>query len=286
MFKKLPFHFWIGVILVGIFWYLNWSLTGVRTQWAFFPLWLGYSLVVDSIVHVRKGSSLLTRSVKFYILLFIISAPCWWLFELLNHFTHNWSYFGSERFSVFEISIFKTLSFTTVIPSVFGTAELVSTFNWVQGIKKGPVVKPTVKLTITFFLVGWGMLILLILLPKYFFVFIWLSVFFITEPINVWLNNRTLMYATGQGDWRIVLSLWLGCLICGFFWEMWNYYSYPKWVYSVPFVDFLHIFEMPALGYLGYLPFSLELYALYQLIAGSFRSEKMKNYLSFEFNAM
>ena len=282
--KKFPFRFWIGIVLVGVFWYLNWCLTGVRTNWAFFPLWLGYSLVVDGIVYVRKGSSLFSRSIELYILLFVVSAPCWWLFELLNYFTQNWTYYGSEHFSALELSLFKTLSFTTVIPSVFGTAELVSTFKWMKKINKGPVVKPTFNVTITFFFVGWVMLVLLILFPNYFFVFIWLSVFFITEPVNVWFNNRTLMKSTGKGDWRLVISLWLGCLICGFFWEMWNYYSYPKWIYSVPFVDFMHIFEMPVLGYLGYLPFSLELFALYQLIAGIFQNTKMQNYLSFEFD--
>jgi hypothetical protein len=54
----------------------------------------------------------------------------------------------------------------------------------------------------------------------------------------------------------------------GFFWEMWNYFSYPKWVYSVPFVNVVHIFEMPLLGYGGYLPFACELFAVYHLVMG------------------
>ncbi len=64
------------------------------------------------------------------------------------------------------------------------------------------------------------------------------------------------------------MALWLGVLVCGFFWEMWNYFSYPKWQYTVPGVSFLHIFEMPLLGYGGYLPFAMELHALYHLAAG------------------
>ncbi len=48
-----------------------------------------------------------------------------------------------------------------------------------------------------------------------------------------------------------------GTLFTGFFWEMWNYYSLPKWVYHVPYVGFWKIFEMPALGYLGYPFFGL-----------------------------
>ena len=31
----------VGIALVLLFWTLNWSLDGLRTHWAFFPLWLG-----------------------------------------------------------------------------------------------------------------------------------------------------------------------------------------------------------------------------------------------------
>ena len=42
----------------------------------------------------------------------------------------------------------------------------------------------------------------------------------------------------------------------------------PKWFYTVPFVGFAKIFEMPLLGYGGYWPFAWELYALYHLFWG------------------
>lgn len=54
----------------------------------------------------------------------------------------------------------------------------------------------------------------------------------------------------------------LGALICGFFWEMWNYFSFPKWIYHTPGAEFLRVFEMPLLGYGGYIPFALVLYDL------------------------
>ena len=62
------------------------------------------------------------------------------------------------------------------------------------------------------------------------------------------------------------VALWTGVLVCGFFWEMWNWRSYPKWIYDTPGVRSAYLFEMPALGYLGYLPFALELYLLKQLL--------------------
>ena len=47
----------------------------------------------------------------------------------------------------------------------------------------------------------------------------------------------------------------MAALVCGFFWGMWNYYSYAKWVYAIPHVQRFRVFEMPVLGYVGYLPF-------------------------------
>ena len=49
----------------------------------------------------------------------------------------------------------------------------------------------------------------------------------------------------------------LTTLVTGFFWEMWNYYSLPKWIYTIPYLGFWKIFEMPFLGYLGYPFFGL-----------------------------
>jgi hypothetical protein len=60
---------------------------------------------------------------------------------------------------------------------------------------------------------------------------------------------------------------------------MWNFFSYPKWIYQVPFVDFFRVFEMPLLGYGGYLPFSLELFALYHLVMGLLKREEGQNFV-------
>jgi hypothetical protein len=93
------------------------------------------------------------------------------------------------------------------------------------------------------------------------------------------MGNRSLLAYPAKGDWRPVVSLSVGCLICGFFWEMWNYYSYPKWIYDVPGVSFLHVFEMPLLGYGGYVPFAWELFALYHLVAGPLRRRAAADFI-------
>src|SRR6266542_5680169 len=138
--SRLPLHGWLGLTLIIIFWALNWTLTGARTNWGFFPMWLGYCLSIDGLVFRRTGTSLLTRSWRKYIGLFLISAPVWWIFELLNLRTQNWTYIGAEIFSPLQYVFWSTLSFTIVIPAVFGSTEFFLSFNFVKRLKPRPVV--------------------------------------------------------------------------------------------------------------------------------------------------
>ena len=278
---RFPLYGWIGILLILIFWYLNWFLEGLRTNWAFFPLWLGYCLTVDAIVFKRKGTSLIKRNVKKYILLFVISAPVWWLFELFNSVTQNWFYDGKQYFTDLQFFLLASLSFSTVIPAVFGTSELAGTFQWIRNLNTLKKIKPTDNLLRLFVVLGILTLILEMILPQIFYPLIWITVYFLIEPVNIKLQNRNLLKFTREGNWQPVFSLWIGCLICAFFWEMWNYYSYPRWYYHLPMVNFLHVFEMPLLGYIGYIPFSLELFAVYNFITGIFGDKEYK-FIRFE----
>ena len=277
--RKFPLHGWIGLGLVAVFWTLNWSLSGLRTQWTFFPMWLGLCLTIDALVLWRTGTSLFFRSHRKYLLLFIASAPVWWLFELANTRLQNWHYAGAEAFSPFMFWFWATINFSTVVPAVFGSAELMRSF--LKKPVKGPVIQPTRIITGSFFLAGWVMLILMVAWPGIFFPFVWVSLYFILEPLNIWSGHRSLVEWTKDGNWQPVVSLWLGVLLTGFFWELWNYYSFPKWIYHVPWGNWLHIFEMPLLGYAGYLPFALELFSLYHFLAGLLGAKKTEYVMKF-----
>jgi len=265
-----PLYGWLGIFLAGPFWILNWSLSGLRTHWGFFPLWVGYCLTIDALVCRRTGTSLLTRSWRKYVGLFLVSAPVWWIFEALNLRTQNWMYLGAQGFSPLAYTFWTTLSFTTVIPAVFGTAELFASFDFVKRRRRGLMIGTDRFTTTAFFVTGWFMLALLLVWPSIFFLFNWLSVYFILEPLNIWLGNRSLADWTRKRDWRPMIALWCGVLVTGFFWEMWNYFSYPKWIYDVAWAARPKVFEMPLLGYGGYLPFALELYAIYHFTLGLF----------------
>jgi hypothetical protein len=274
--SKFPLQGWTGLALVAVFWPLNWLLPGLRTHILFFPLWLGYCLVIDGLVFWRTGTSLLARGWKKYIGLFLASAPVWWLFEWFNLRLQNWVYRGAEFFTPLQFFLLATLSFTTVIPAVLGSAELVASFGFVKKLGRGPVIRPDRATTIGFFAAGWVMIALMLAWPRLFFPFVWLSVYFILEPVNAWLGNRSLADYTRDGNWRPVVTLWLGVLLTAFFWEMWNYYCYPKWIYTIPWGGWFKVFEMPLLGYGGYLPFALELYAIVHLFAGLLGHRRMR----------
>jgi hypothetical protein len=259
---------WTGVLLVAVCWPLNWLLpnSSMRTSYLFFPLWLGYILAVDALVQSRSGSSLWTRSRADFVLLFLASAPVWWIFELFNQRTANWEYLGANAFTPLQYFLLCTVCFSTVMPAVFETAELVRSFDWVQRLRSGPRLVSTPCLQLGLFTAGGVMVALTLLWPRYCYPFVWSSLVLLLEPINAALGRPHLLIPLGRGDWRPVLSLSLGALLCGFFWEMWNFYSYPKWIYHTPGAQFLHLFEMPLLGYGGYIPFALELYEVKNLL--------------------
>lgn len=265
---RFPAHGWMGLALIAVFWPLNWFLEGMRSHWCFFPLWLGYCLAVDGISVYRRGSSLLTRNRWIYVSLFVISVPLWWVFEVINFRTQNWRYVGRELVGVVEYPLLASLSFSTVVPAVLGTAEMLAGFDFMQRFRRGPALRPGRHTGLFFFAVGLVMFSLMMAWPRYFFPFVWLSLYFLVEPVNLWMRNRSLLEWTREGDWRPLASLWMGVLVCGFFWEMWNFLSYPKWVYTIPGFDSWRLFEMPLPGYLGYLPFSLELFAVVHLVLG------------------
>jgi len=261
----IPARVPVGFLLVAGAWILSWGLSGQRTHALFFPLWLGYCLVIDGWTRARTGTSPLSRSARGWALLFLGSIPVWWLFELLNLRLGNWEYLGSGTFSQLEYAFWCSVSFSTVMPAVLGTSELVRSFSWIERFAAGPRLQPTPRFLIGCSVAGAAMLALLLVWPRLFYVFCWTSLVFLLEPLVYRRRRGSFLQHLERGDWRPWMSLWTAGLVCGFLWELWNLYSWPKWIYHIPGVGFWKVFEMPLLGYLGYLPFAMELYLLARL---------------------
>lgn len=266
--KTLPRHFFLGLALVAVFWFASWTHLGVLGEYAFFPQWLGYILVADALVAWQRGSSLLTHNRREFVALFLLSAPVWWLFEGMNNFVLNWHYIDTQDFSFWRTLLLGSIDFSTVIPAVFETAALVSTFQFVERFRTNRRITISPALPWVLMYAGAFAFAALVLAPRVAFPLAWIWLVLIVDPLNYLRGRASLLEQISRGDWRTVVALALATAICGVFWEMWNYFATPKWFYTVPFVGFLKIFEMPLLGYGGYWPFAWELYALYQFIWG------------------
>ena len=159
-------------------------------------------------------------------------------------------------------------TFSIVIPAVFETAELVGSYGFVSAFSRGPVVLGSRRLIAISITGGMASFFAILVWPQYIFPLTWLSLFMILDPINHLWGRPSLLSEVARGDWRLVVALGMGALICGWFWEMWNYWAYPKWYYTIPIVEHARIFEMPVLGYGGYIPFGLEVFAAYHFLIG------------------
>ena len=255
----------LGIGLVIVWWTLAWTDVGSISHYYFFPLWLGYILVVDSLVWMKTRTSPITRLGWRYALVFLVSAPFWWFFELLNRSISNWSYITPWDYGLIGKGLIGSLSFSTVIPAVLTTAELVYAYSSIT--RNGRRFDFRTWQVVGFHVLGWLMLGGMLLWPEYLFPFCWISLYFIIDPLARLAGGTTVSTFLERGDWRSVVSLAVAGLICGWFWEMWNFLAMPKWEYAVPHVGFLKVWEMPLLGYGGYIPFAFETMAFYALAA-------------------
>jgi hypothetical protein len=247
-------------------WPLAWFGNPPFSEHTFFPIWLGYVLSVDGVVFLRSGSSLLTRNKLGFLGLFAASIPLWWMFELANHFLDNWHYLRPDDARWFTTRIEGSASFSTVIPAVFETAELCATTR--LGRRKWTFIRinPSNRTLIAIAVLGFALFLLSLAAPRYFFPFVWLGVFFALDPINALAGQPSIAKQVAENHWNTVVLLFAAGLTCGYLWEMWNYWSMPKWVYDITYADRYRLFEMPILGYGGYLPFALEVYAIYHFL--------------------
>jgi len=263
--QRFPFPLWgwFGIYMGIIAWILAWSrisfLTVVQTH-TFTPLWIGYIMTVNALTYKRTGHCMLLDRPRFFLFLFPTSALFWWFFEYLNRFVQNW-YYVIDHFGSLEYFLYATLPFSTVLPAVMGTMEWLLSFNLLdskfQNLLHFEFSHPKILSWSILFLSGTGLTFIGIY-PNYLFPLLWISPLLIIVSLQSILNEPHVFSHIPLGDWRLVLSSALAALICGFFWEMWNYYSFAKWKYNIPFLQRFHVFEMPILGYGGYLPFGIE----------------------------
>ena len=255
---------WLGVLALIVSWLFAW----MRFPWfaplqpfTFSPLWFSYIVIMNALAFRRSGHCMMLDRPGRFLLLFPASAAFWWFFEYLNRFAQNWHYEGTGALTPLQYFLFATLPFSTVLPAVLGTHEFLGTFPRLSAgldrFRPLRVRRPN-ACAIAALCIAAASLTWLGVCPDYLFPMLWIAPLAVILSFQVLAGRRTLLAPLESGNWRNIWLLAMAALICGFFWEMWNYLSLAKWIYAVPFVNRFHVFEMPVLGYAGYLPFGLE----------------------------
>lgn len=272
--RRLPRWGMLALVWTLVWWTLAWTRWTWFEPWqryTFFPLWLGFVITVNALTHTRSGSCLMLRAPGRWLALFGGSAACWWVFEWLNRFVRNWHYLNVEDFGPLAYALHATLCFSTVLPALAAVAEWLHTHSgWRRRTADGPRWAWLGHRRAALILAGGGALAMFGAgaLPEWFYPALWIGplALFLAIPASVGGPRLTNEIATG--DWRRAATWMVAALICGFFWELWNWHSLAKWIYTVPGVERWHVFEMPALGYAGYLPFGLECLLVAEWIIG------------------
>ena len=152
----------------------------------------------------RAGTSLWTRSRKeFCPVVFFFPCRRGGCLNVINERTGNWEYLGADSFTPLEYYALCTLSFSTVMPAVFETAELVRTFRLGEiGQQPGARISDSPRTHRRLLSTGLVMLALTLLWPKFFYPFVWISLVLILEPLNRWLGRPHFLQWLQHGDWR------------------------------------------------------------------------------------
>lgn len=273
--QRIPWYAWFGLALNLFSWVSSWNHLGFWWPYTFFPLWLGFILVLDGLNVAVSGTSPLRRSRARFVALFLFSSPFWWVFEGLNVPVQNWLYHFDHQYSPLSYFFWTSLDFSTVLPAVMELVELVAAIPGLRPRLGPEATGPRARPVVASALIASGaiMLALPFVFPTYAFPLLWLCLIFLLDPINNQAGRKSALGHLLARDWRFFVTLPLATLVCGFFWEMWNSRATPGWSYVVPMLNappYLfggpvpHLFEMPLPGYSGYLPFGVELFAMYQ----------------------
>lgn len=276
--RPFPWWGWAAGAAGAMAWVLAWS----RMAWfaaiqphTFTPLWLAYIAVVNALCLRRTGRSLLTDRPRFFFCLFPASALFWWFFEYLNRFVQNWYYTGAA-FGPWEYFWYATLPFATVLPAVLSTQELIRSFSGFQRAfsRVRPVTLGDHPALPWFVLAAASAALAAVgVWPTYFFAWVWVAPLLILASLRSLRHRSHPLQDFARTNWTGPASAMLAAFVCGFFWEMWNFFSLAQWRYSIPFVQRFEIFAMPLLGYAGYWPFGLECAAIGHLLGDLFQDE-------------
>ncbi len=240
----------IGLLLVAAGWIPLWTVDSFWNPLAFTALWTGVALVAWGLS--AKGYPGARRHLG----LAAVSVPIWWWFELVNARVANWHYVFTPHYSDIEYAVLSTLAFSTVVPALVAMTAVTHSVTG-RSAAMVAVTSDRRRLPIVEISLGVLMQAAVFIWPGGAFPLVWVAPFLVIDGCVGLVARRSLVGRMLDGAFGEVVLIGTAGLSCGILWEFWNYWSMPKWEYSLPYLDFARVFEMPVLGYAGYIPFAL-----------------------------
>ena len=246
----------VAVPMLSTFWALMWSVDTFWNPLFFFGMWTGAALLMYA------GGTRGHPGFRRHLLLMGGAIPIWWWFEIVNDRLGNWEYIYRHDYNSLEYFLLASLAFSTVVPALDSAWGLTLSRLRPPPARRGSVHH---RGYIVESAAGVGLQVIVFAIPDLLFPLVWVAPFLICDGLVGYWGGRSFIRESYEGRWRLVVAIGLAGIICGVLWEFWNFWSAPKWVYHLPYFDFLHVFEMPLLGYVGYVPFAWSVYQLLHL---------------------
>ena len=243
---------------------LSYEIPPVPT-WFYVFAWYPTLVILNQTVVLLGGESLMARPRELVLMLWW-SAMIWLLFEAFNFRLHDWYYvfLPSSRMARW-LGI--TVSLATVVPAVLLGERVLDRLAAWRDLRWHSVALDAQRLRVA----GWaglGLLVAALAFPRFLHPFTWVAVWLTVEPrLYAVAPERSLFADIARGSWGRIARLMAAGLFAGLLWETFNAVARGRWIYTVPFLENLKIFEMPVVGFLGFPFFALEVWSLYHLLA-------------------
>ncbi|HEX9486208.1 MAG TPA: helix-hairpin-helix domain-containing protein [Gemmatimonadales bacterium] len=233
--------------------------------WFYVLAWYPTLIILDEVVLLLGGESLLARPRELAVMLWW-SAVIWFVFEAINFRLRDWYYVFLPAGRL-ERWLGITVSLATVVPAVLLPERLLDRLGAWRDLRFRRFTLEPKHLEIAGW-VGWGLLAAVLAFPRYLYPLTWGAVWLIAEPLLYRRDPEHSLFADmTHGGWGRIARLMAAGLFAGVLWESFNAMARGRWIYTVPFLEHLKIFEMPLVGFLGFPFFALEVWSLYHLLA-------------------
>lgn len=228
--------------------------------WFYSFAWWPYILAAESVLFLMGGYSTLYDEPKSFLELLPLSVTIWLIFEAFNFRLENWHYINLPQSLPLRWFGY-VLAYSTVLPALSVTRRVLEFMGLFEDHKVRMLRRPE-RLYIPFLLLGVAFLVLPLVWPRYFFPLVWGGFLFLLEPVLHKYTGKGLLQDWQDGSLRRFFLLLIAGAVCGFLWELWNFWAQARWYYTIPFVGSVKFFEMPVLGFLGFPPFAVECFVL------------------------